>query len=61
MLRDEAIALIEKYDPVKPRDLARWLAYVGMSEDEFERIADTFRDDRVRAKQKRNWQKQAIR
>tara|TARA_B100000676_G_C18064603_1_gene840060 strand:- start:2400 stop:2696 length:297 start_codon:yes stop_codon:yes gene_type:complete len=61
MLRDEAIALIEKYDPVKPRDLARWLEYVGMSEDEFERIADTFRDDRVRAKQKRNWQKQAIR
>ena len=47
MLRDEAIALIEKYDPVKPRDLARWLAYVGMSEDEFGRIADTFRDDRV--------------
>ena len=44
-----AIALIEKYDPVKPRDLARWLAYVGMSEDEFERIADTFRDDRVRS------------
>lgn len=60
MLRDEAIALIEKYDPVKPRDLARWLTYVGMSEDEFGRIADTFRDDRVWAMKRGHWIRKEI-
>ena len=39
--------LIKKYDHVKPSDLARWLDYVGMEEDKFDRIADTFRDPRV--------------
>src|SRR3546814_9398841 len=38
---------VNRYDPVKPRDLARWLDYVGMSENEFDRVADTFRDPRV--------------
>ena len=31
-------------DSVKPRDLERWLKYVGMDEAEFDRIADHFRD-----------------
>src|SRR5690606_23137876 len=31
MTRDEGIAMVRRYDPVKPRrDLERWLAYVGM-------------------------------
>ncbi|MBX3196810.1 MAG: N-acetyl sugar amidotransferase [Labilithrix sp.] len=47
MTRDEGIAMVRKYDHVKPRDLARWLEYVGMAEAEFDRIADTFRDPRV--------------
>jgi len=47
MTREEGIRLVHRYDPVKPRDLQRWLAYTGMSEDEFDRIADTFRDPRV--------------
>jgi imidazoleglycerol phosphate synthase cyclase subunit len=47
MSRDEGIELVRQYDHVKPRDLARWLDYTGMSEDEFDRIADTFRDPRV--------------
>ena len=47
MSRDRALALVRHYDPIKPRDLRRWLDYVGMSEDEFDRIADTYRDPRV--------------
>lgn len=47
MSRNEAIELVNHYDPVKPKDLARWLDYVGMDEADFDRIADTFRDPRV--------------
>lgn len=47
MSRAKALEVIAHYDPVKPRDLRRWLDYVGMSEAEFDRIADTFRDPRV--------------
>lgn len=47
MDRDRAIDLVNLYDPVKPRDLYRWLDYVGMSEYEFDRLSDTFRDSRV--------------
>jgi len=47
MTRETAIEMVGKYDHVKPRDLRRWLDYVGMSEDEFDAIADTFRDRRV--------------
>ena len=61
--RDEAIKLVEKYDHVKPyRDLNRWLSYVDMSEDEFDCIADTFRDHRVWSKdEKGDWIKDDIR
>jgi len=47
MDRREGIARVRRYDHVKPRDLKRWLEYVGMSEEEFDAIADTFRDPRV--------------
>lgn len=47
MTREEGIQLVREYDHVKPRDLLRWLDYVDMSETEFDRIADTFRDPRV--------------
>lgn len=47
MTRDEGIAFVRKYDHVKPGDLYRWLEYVNMTENEFDRIADTFRDKRV--------------
>ena len=47
MSREQAIELVNRYDPVKPGDLKRWLEYVGMTEDEFDRVADTFRDPRV--------------
>jgi N-acetyl sugar amidotransferase len=47
MTRDQGIALVRAMDHVKSRDLQRWLGYAGMTEDEFDRIADTFRDPRV--------------
>ena len=55
--------MVEKYDHVKPRkDLERWLEYVGMSEDEFDETADTFRDPRVWSKDESgNWVKDSIR
>ncbi len=47
MTRAEGIDLVRRYDPTKPSDIKRWLEYVEMSEDEFDAIADTFRDPRV--------------
>ncbi|OHA08693.1 MAG: LPS biosynthesis protein [Candidatus Sungbacteria bacterium RIFCSPLOWO2_01_FULL_60_25] len=60
MTREEGIAMVRKHDHVKPRDLARWLAYVGMTEAEFDRIADTFRDPRVWRKEHGEWKKDNI-
>ena len=31
-------------DPIKPKDLARWLENVDMTEEDFYRIADHFRE-----------------
>jgi N-acetyl sugar amidotransferase len=48
MTREQGIELIRRYDSVKPRrDLDRWLGYVDMTEAEFDRICDGFRDPRV--------------
>ena len=48
MTREEGIEMVRRYDHVKPRrDLERWLDYVGMTEEEFDGVADTFRDPRV--------------
>lgn len=61
MTRDQGIEMVRKYDHVKPRDLYRWLEYVGMTEAEFDRIADGFRDRRVwRKDEKGNWVKDNI-
>jgi hypothetical protein len=60
MGRGQAIELINRYDPVKPSDLARWLDYVGMTEQEFDRIADTFRDPRVWWMECGRWQRQKL-
>jgi N-acetyl sugar amidotransferase len=59
--RQEGIALVQQYDHVKPRDLLRWLEYVGMSEARFDKIADTFRDARVWEKNEQgDWMKENI-
>ena len=64
MTRDEAIEMVERYDHVKPRkDLERWLEYVGMTEEEFDEIADTLpRPARVGARTSDGeWVKDSIR
>lgn len=53
--RGQAIELVRKHDHIKPKDLARWLDYVDMREDEFDRISDTFRDPRVWARRGDTW------
>jgi hypothetical protein len=45
--REEGIKIVMQRDPIKSKDLYRWLPYVGMSEQEFDRTCDTFRDPRV--------------
>jgi hypothetical protein len=55
MTREEGLDLVRRMDPVKPSDLARWLKYVNMTEEEFDRIADTFRDPRVWRIERERW------
>lgn len=57
MSRGQAIELVRKHDHIKSRDLARWLDYVGMDEDTFDRICDTFRDPRVWRRSGGEWVK----
>jgi imidazoleglycerol phosphate synthase cyclase subunit len=59
--RDEGIALVRHHDHVKPRDLARWLAYTGTTEEWFDRVADTFRDPRVWHREGAEWVRDEIR
>ena len=54
--RSQAIDLVAKHDPVKPSDLARWLEYTGMSEEEFDRIADTFREPSIWSYKNGQWE-----
>jgi N-acetyl sugar amidotransferase len=54
--RKDGINLVKKYDHIKPyRDLNRWLEYVGMTEEEFDKKADEFRDSRVWEKKQDTW------
>ena len=56
--RMEGMKLAKKMDKIKPKDLMRWLEYVGMSEEDFDRIADHFRDPRVWSwSEKKGWSK----
>jgi hypothetical protein len=58
--RNQALELIRRHDHVKPSDLQRWLDYVGMGEDEFDRIADTFRDPRVWWREDGEWRRHEL-
>jgi hypothetical protein len=60
MSRDRAIELVDHYDPIKPSDLKRWLEYVDMNEEEFDRVADTFRDPRVWWVQDGSWRRDTL-
>ena len=43
--REEGIDLVKQYDHIVSSDLDYWLNYVDMDEEEFWKIADSFRDD----------------
>ena len=59
--REEGKKLIKKMDHIKPDDLYRWLEYVDMSEEEFDRISNHFRDPRVwRWTDEKRWEKDEI-
>jgi N-acetyl sugar amidotransferase len=61
MTREQGIEMVRKYDHIKPgRDLKRWLEYVGMSEEKFDYISDTFRDRRVWRIENGQWVKDNI-
>ncbi len=47
LTRAQGIEIVRKMDPIKSKDLYRWLKYVGWTEEEFDHVADTFRDPRV--------------
>lgn len=45
--RDEGVKIVLKRDPIKSNDLRRWLEYTGWTENEFDNVADQFRDPNV--------------
>ena len=60
MTREKGMEMVRRYDHVKPRDLQRWLDYTGMTEEEFDRVADTFRDQRVWRIENNQWIKENV-
>ncbi len=61
MTREEGIEKVRQYDHVKSRkDLVRWLKYVGMTEEQFDAKADTFRDPRVWSIKDGHWWKENV-
>lgn len=60
MTREEAIEMVRKYDHVVSDDLYYWLDYVNMTEEEFWRTADKFRDPRVWWIENGKWYKDNI-
>ena len=60
MTRDEGIEMVKEYDHVVSKDLYHWLDYVEMSELEFWKTADTFRDPGVWWIEKGKWFKNNI-
>ncbi len=45
--REQGLEIVRRMDHIKSGDLQRWLKYVGWTEDEFDEVADNFRDPRV--------------
>lgn len=61
MTREQGIEMVRRFDHVKPEeDLARWLTYVGMTEEEFDITCDGFRDKRVWWAEKGQWFKDTL-
>jgi N-acetyl sugar amidotransferase len=61
MTREQGVENVRRYDHVKPRrDLERWLDYVGITEEEFDATADTFREQHVWRVEGGQWVKDNI-
>jgi len=61
LTREQGIEMVRRYDHVKPRrDLERWLRYIDMTEAEFDRVCDRFRDQRVWRQENGQWVKDVI-
>lgn len=60
LTREEGIRRVNRMDPIKPKDIHRWLEYVDMSEKDFDRIADHFRDPRVWTLVDKEWKRDKI-
>jgi len=58
--RDKGCQLVNQYDHILPSDLYRWLDYVQLSEDDFHRIADFFRDPRVWSLTNGHWVRKTL-
>ena len=57
LTRERGIEIVRARDHVKPRDLYRWLPYVGWTEQRFDEVADRFRDKRVWWREDGQWKK----
>ena len=60
LFRTNAINEVLKRDSIKPKDLVRWLDYVGWDEEYFDKIADSFRDPSVWWIRNNSWFKKDI-
>lgn len=58
--REKGVEYVLKYDHVVSNDLYYWLEYVDMSEDEFWKIANSFRSNKVWWIENNKWIKQDI-
>ena len=60
MTREEGIKLVKKHDHIIPSDLDYWLKYVNMKKEDFFKIADTFRSNKVWWIENNYWYKDNI-
>ena len=58
--REKGIEIVKKMDPIKSKDLQRWIKYVGWTEQQFDESADKFRDPRVWYIKDNLWWKQNL-
>ena len=47
LTREDAIDLVVKHDPQRPRDLDLLLEFLGITEDQFEALVEPLRDERI--------------
>jgi len=60
MTKNTAIQLVKKHDHIRSKDMDRWSDYTGMTPNDFDDIANTYRDKRVWWKENGTWKKQNI-